>query len=31
MMQQQSQDHVRGILIVVAGVLLISFDALKWE
>ena len=28
MMQQQSQDHVRGILIVVAGVLLISFDAL---
>lgn len=28
MMQQQSQEHIRGILIVVAGVLLISFDAL---
>ena len=27
-MQKHSQDHVRGILIVVAGVLLISFDAL---
>ena len=28
MMQRQSQEHIRGILIVVAGVLLISFDAL---
>ena len=27
-MQEQSQNHVRGIMIVVAGVLLISFDAL---
>ena len=27
-MQEQAQNHVRGILIVVAGVLLISFDAL---
>ena len=27
-MQDQSQNHIRGILIVVAGVLLISFDAL---
>jgi drug/metabolite transporter (DMT)-like permease len=28
MSQQQSKSHIRGILIVVAGVLLISFDAL---
>lgn len=28
MMQHYSQEHVRGVLIVVAGVLLISFDAL---
>ena len=27
-MQEQKQNHVRGVLIVVAGVLLISFDAL---